>query len=66
MKTHFEAYNDTSFGKCFRFNSGKNMTNQIIPFKYSQSPGIDNGFTFSFSNNVQKVMFYEGSSIRLL
>jgi hypothetical protein len=47
-QTHFETYNDTSFGKCFKFNSGKNMTNEIIPFKYSHSPGIDDGFTFSF------------------
>jgi hypothetical protein len=46
-KMHFETYNDTSFGKCYRFNSGKNMTNQLIPLKYSQSPGIDDGFTFS-------------------
>ena len=48
-KRHFEAYNDTSFGKCFRFNSGKNMKNQVIPFKYSQSPGIDNGLAFQIT-----------------
>ncbi len=28
---YFEEYNDLDFGKCFRFNSGKNMLNETIP-----------------------------------
>jgi len=32
-ENHFEIYNDASYGKCFRFNSGKNVQNESIPIK---------------------------------
>lgn len=38
-KKHFEAYNDTRYGRCYRFNSGKNFYNQQIPIKYTTSSG---------------------------
>ena len=47
-KSHLELYTDSSYGKCFRFNSGLNMLNQTIPIKYSKSNGYDDGFIFSF------------------
>jgi len=38
-KNHFEMYNDTRYGQCYRFNSGKNYTGHFIPIKNSTSPG---------------------------
>ena len=35
MQNHFESYTDTAYGKCYRFNSGKNISNQSIPIKTS-------------------------------
>jgi hypothetical protein len=45
---HFEIYNDSSYGKCFRFNSGKNVQNESIPIKYSKKSGINDGFWLGF------------------
>lgn len=47
-KNHIESYNDTSYGKCYRYNSGKNMTNHKIPIKYSKTSGFDAAFYFRF------------------
>jgi hypothetical protein len=47
-ENHFEMYKDTSYGKCYRFNSGKNMFNQTIPIKYSKSSGFDDGLELRF------------------
>ena len=37
-KNHFEMYNDTRYGQCYRFNSGKNLTGHNIPIKNATSP----------------------------
>ncbi len=50
-KSHLELYTDSSYGTCYRFNSGKNMLNQTIPVKFSKSNGYDDGFIFSFYFN---------------
>jgi hypothetical protein len=42
-ENHFETYFDSVYGKCYRFNSGKNMTNQSIPIKYSKKSGYNDG-----------------------
>ena len=34
---HLESYVSSFFGRCFRFNSGKNLTNHSIPIKKSTS-----------------------------
>jgi len=36
---HYESFISPYYGKCFRFNSGKNMTNHSIPIKNSTSGG---------------------------
>lgn len=52
---HFEAFISEDFGKCFRFNSGKNLSNHSIPIKNSTIGGRDDCFLlqldpkFSFS-----------------
>jgi len=43
-KNHVEIYLDTTYGKCFRFNSGLNLTNQSIPIKYSKKSRLNDGF----------------------
>ena len=35
---------DKRYGRCYRFNSGKNMFNQIIPIKKSIRAGLDDAF----------------------
>jgi hypothetical protein len=47
-ENHFEIYKDTSYDKCYRFNSGKNMLNETIPIKYSKSSGFDDGLVLHF------------------
>ena len=37
---HFESYQDLAYGRCYRFNSGRNMTNHSIPIKYSTFGGF--------------------------
>ena len=34
-ENHYESFISPLYGKCFRFNSGKNMTNHSIPIKNS-------------------------------
>jgi hypothetical protein len=50
-QNHLEAYNDTSQGKCFRFNSGLNMLNQKMPYKYLKVSGRDAGLMIYFYSN---------------
>jgi len=51
-QNHLEFYDDTSYGKCFRFNSGKNMLNQSVPIKYSKISGVEPAlYTRFYSHN---------------
>ena len=50
-RNHLEAYNDSAYGICYRFNSGKNMSKQTIPIKYSKTIGYYYGLTFNFYVN---------------
>ncbi len=47
-KNHFEKYEDLSFGTCYRFNSGLNMSNQSIEIKRSKRKGRQSGFQLNF------------------
>jgi hypothetical protein len=40
----FEYFYDVNYGNCFRFNSGRNMLGQQVPFKYVSKTGIYNAF----------------------
>jgi hypothetical protein len=46
-----QVYKDSSFGKCYRFNSGKNNNNEIIPIKKSKKSGLDDGFYLNLYSN---------------
>jgi hypothetical protein len=49
-QNHFESYTDATYGKCYRFNSGRNMSNQTIPIKRSTS-GRNEGFWLNLYYN---------------
>ena len=40
----FKVYNDSLFGTCVRFNTGKNRSNHDVPIKLLQRPDITNAF----------------------
>ena len=44
---HFESFHSLKYGRCLRFNSGINMTNDSIPIKYSNSGGLYDAFTLT-------------------
>jgi len=50
-ENHIESYNDAYYGKCFRFNSGLNWTNQPIEIKTSKRIGSDEGLWLIFFSN---------------
>ena len=45
----FVSFNDTNYGTCYRFNSGKNMTNGKIPILESISSGPRYGLNLDFN-----------------
>ncbi len=50
-QNHLELYNDTTYGKCYRFNSGLNMSNHFVPIKYSKTSGYFDGLSLGFYSN---------------
>ena len=44
LNDHFEQFQSTHYGKCFRFNSGKNLDGISIPIKNSTLGGYDDAF----------------------
>ena len=47
-QNQIETYDDYVFGRCFRFNSGKNITKHKIPIKNSKRSGWSTGFSIQF------------------
>ena len=45
-KKYFEPFNDSIFGRCYRFNSGFNYTRNVIPLNNSTSSGDYFGLWF--------------------
>ena len=65
---YFEAFNDASYGKCYRFNSGTNITNHSVLIQKSKRSGYNdefnlelkldvNSFIVSIYNQSQKQLF---------
>jgi len=50
-KNHIEQYNDSVYGNCYRFNSGRNMLNESIPIKYLKKSGFYDGLIFEIKSN---------------
>jgi hypothetical protein len=63
LKKFFEEFNDSTYGRCFRFNSGKNMLNKKIPLFNSTKSGYQGRFSMHFNFEVQNE--YDFSEILL-
>ena len=50
MQNHCENYTDAIYGHCYKFNSGKNISNESIPIKRSIN-GLSEGFWLNFYFN---------------
>jgi len=50
-QNHIKSYQDLVYGQCYRFNSGKNMKNQSIPFKILRASGLSDGFWLKFDTD---------------
>jgi hypothetical protein len=50
-QNHFESYTDTAYGKCYRFNSGFNLSNQSILLKKKRKGGLYQGLWFQIFSN---------------
>jgi hypothetical protein len=45
LTSDFEYYFDINYGNCFRYNSGKDMNNNVAPSKYISQNGLFNALT---------------------
>jgi hypothetical protein len=63
------SYNyDYEYGNCFRYNGGKNMKNEPVPFKSTTTSGLSNGlqlelFTQNSKENDNPFSMYNGFNI---
>ena len=48
----FELFNDNLYGKCYRFNSGKNMFGENVPLLKSTQDGLSYGLKIEININV--------------
>jgi hypothetical protein len=55
---YLEVYNDSSFGKCYRFNSGLNMYNKTIPIKRSKRGGPSDGLHIYLNTSIEFERLY--------
>ncbi len=51
LENNFQSFFTKEFGQCYRFNSGKNLTDHSIPFRYSTIGGIDDSLSITFNSN---------------
>ncbi len=51
VENYFELIKYRDMGTCYRFNSGKNIKGNMIPFLYSTIGGRDDYFEIKFKNN---------------
>jgi len=51
-KNYFEAFQDSSYiGKCYRFNSGINMSNHSVPIQKSKRSGYNDAFILKYKSD---------------
>jgi hypothetical protein len=68
-QNHIESFTDSDYGKCYRFNSGLNFSNQSIPIKKVRKSGLDQGLWLDFfsntSNYFEALMVYINNHTRI-
>jgi len=62
LKNDLESFFSTLKGRCFRFNSGKNMSNHSIPTKNSTIGGRDDGFYLKLNTSFTIVAWIHNKS----
>ena len=60
---YFELFEDPNLGKCYRFNSGKNMTGHKIALLKSTLPGVSYGFILKLNETVGLVVNIHNHSL---
>jgi len=58
-----ETFVSLSLGRCFRFNSGKNMSNHSIPIMYSTIGGRDDGFYLRMSSKITLILWLHNKTL---
>jgi len=53
----FETFNDSVYGKCYRFNSGKNLYGETIPIVNSSNSGQSYGLRIDINLSKRKKKF---------
>ena len=59
---HFEAFMSDDYGICYRFNSGKNLSNHSIPIKNSTIGGRDDCFYLNINPKYSLIVWIHNSS----
>jgi hypothetical protein len=55
-KNYFEAFQDSSYtGKCYRFNSGINMTSHSVSIKKTKRSGYNDGFYLEYKSDANSL-----------
>jgi len=60
---HFESFISQDYGQCYRFNSGKNMSNHSIEIKKSTIGGRDDSLELYFGENNGLVIFIHNKTL---
>jgi hypothetical protein len=56
-QNYFEAFQDSTYSdKCYRFNSGLNMTNHSVLIQKSKRSGYNDGFYIEFDSDVKLLL----------
>jgi hypothetical protein len=55
----FETFNDSVYGKCYRFNSGKNQHGELIPFLISSNSGQSYGLRIDINLSIKLIRFIQ-------
>jgi len=61
-ENHHEQFMTPYYGKCYRFNSGRNMTNHSIPIKNSYSGGPYDSYWLSINETESLVVWIHNKS----
>jgi hypothetical protein len=65
-ESYFESYIDTYYDLCYRFNSGKNMPNQTIPYLKASFAGLGLSLDFtlpSYKDYGEIIVFIHNNSM---
>jgi hypothetical protein len=60
-KDHFEVYQDILYGRCYRLNTGRTISNKTIPIKKIKKSGLNDGLRLEFYVNTS----YDYGSLKI-